>query len=266
MNSAKTWLEAAGIVLALWLLIREPAIFVMLVIIGGFIAIKLVLPSRRRRSLISRADFIIWQHADQLARRRAQLVRHDAYGKQILDKWLDEINHFTLHHIRPALTGREQMMLDRQRSSLMPMITADIEKAVSQRPAFVSFSPNFSPSEFEVFCAEQLRRSGWNAQVTQTSRDQGVDVIAEKNNVRVVLQCKLYSNPVGNKAVQEVVAGRAHERAQHGAVVTNSSYTSAAEELAFTNGILLLHYSDLLQLDSLLQRTPDLAAAADAQQ
>jgi restriction system protein len=53
-----------------------------------------------------------------------------------------------------------------------------------------------------------------------------------KNNVRVVLQCKLYGGPVGNKAVQEAAAGRAHERADFGIVVTNNRYTSAAEQLA----------------------------------
>jgi len=34
--------------------------------------------------------------------------------------------------------------------------------------------------------------------------------------------------------------------------ITNNGYTSAAEELARTNGILLLHYSDLTNLDMLL--------------
>ena len=77
-------------------------------------------------------------------------------------------------------------------------------------------------------------------------------MIAQKDDIRVVLQCKLYSAPVGNKAVQEIVAGKAHEQAHHGDVVTNNRYTSAAEELASTNGVLLLHYSDLVKLEALL--------------
>jgi len=66
-------------------------------------------------------------------------------------------------------------------------------------PVLRTFSENMSPSDFEVFCAEELSRSGWAARVTTQSRDQGVDVVAEKAGIRVVLQCKLYSNPVGNK-------------------------------------------------------------------
>lgn len=199
---------------------------------------------------------MIRQHADQLARRRAQLVRQDAYGKPILDKWFAEIDHFTVEHIRPSLAVPEQSMLDSHRMEFVPLITARIEELVPKRPAIETFTDSMRPSEFETFCAEQLQKTGWNARITQTSRDQGVDVIAEKGEVRVVLQCKLYSSPVGNKAVQEIVAGRAHEQANYGAVVTNSTYTTPAEELAATNGILLLHYSDLPQLDALLHGAP----------
>ncbi|HLH07890.1 MAG TPA: restriction endonuclease [Terriglobales bacterium] len=116
-----------------------------------------------------------------------------------------------------------------------------------------TFSEEMSPSEFEAFCAEELRRNGWQARVTLQSRDQGVDVIAEKNGIRVVLQCKLYSSPVGNHAVQEAAAARAHEQAHFGIVVSNHRYTEPAQQLAATNGILLLHYRDLPGLDSALR-------------
>ena len=86
------------------------------------------------------------------------------------------------------------------------------------------------------------------------SRDQGVDVVAEKDDVRVVIQCKKYARPVGNKSVQEVAAARAHEQARYGIVVTNNRYTPAAEQLASTNGILLLHYSDLQNLHNLIEK------------
>jgi len=109
-----------------------------------------------------------------------------------------------------------------------------------------------SPSEFEVFCAEELKRGGWNAHGSKVGRDQGVDVVGENNGARLVLQCKLYSQPVGNEAVQEVVAAKMDERAQHGAVVTNNRFTTAAQQLATSNGVLLLHYSDLREIESLL--------------
>jgi HJR/Mrr/RecB family endonuclease len=121
-------------------------------------------------------------------------------------------------------------------------------------PAYQAFSDAMTPTEFETFCAEELKRAGWDARVTMQSRDQGVDVIAEKERVRVVLQCKLYSRPVGNKSVQEAAAAKAHERAHYGAVVTNNRYTPAAAQLAATNKILLLHYRDLRDLDGILKK------------
>ena len=88
-------------------------------------------------------------------------------------------------------------------------------------------------------------------------------MIAERAGKRVVLQCKLYSGPVGNGAVQEIAAGRAHERADFGAVVTNSRYTAPAEQLAATNSILLLHYRDLLRLEEMLPTRPGSASVVD---
>ncbi len=90
-----------------------------------------------------------------------------------------------------------------------------------------------------------------------------MDVVAEKNHVRVVLQCKLYKRPVGNKAVQEAAAARAHERANFGFVVSNSKYTQDAEQLASTNSILLLHYSDLRNLDALIRPTSPVSAVPE---
>lgn len=46
-----------------------------------------------------------------------------------------------------------------------------------------------TPAAFEIFCAETLRTYGWEVLVTPLCRDQGVDVIAQKNGVRVVLCC-----------------------------------------------------------------------------
>lgn len=63
------------------------------------------------------------------------------------------------------------------------------------------------------------------------------------------IQCKLYSAPVGNKAVQEVHAGKAHYQCDVGVVATNSTFTKAAVELAETTDTLLWDREELLRLD-----------------
>jgi restriction system protein len=115
------------------------------------------------------------------------------------------------------------------------------------------FDHRMTPTEFEHYCARILTDHKWKALVTQASGDQGVDIVAEKPGVRIVLQCKKYSKPVGNRAVQEIVAGIAHRDAQRGVVVATSGYTKAAERLARSNNVLLLHYADLDRIDRLLR-------------
>jgi restriction system protein len=126
---------------------------------------------------------------------------------------------------------------------------------IYERIAEPQYRDAMTPEEFEHFCAAVLRRRGWSARVTQFSGDQGVDVVAEKRGLRIVVQCKKYSRPVGNRAVQEIVAAIAHENAGRGVVVATADYTPAARRLAASNNILLLRHNDLHRIDRLLARS-----------
>jgi restriction system protein len=159
----------------------------------------------------------VTKHSSALVRKREQLVRQDAYGKPLLNNWMKEISYFINEHIRPDLTPEEQLALGvTEQAQLAGTIYLWVEVERQKNSASFTFNGDMTPEEFERFCAEQLRRVGWRTHVTTQSRDQGVDVIAEKGGCRVVIQCKLYSQPVGNKAVQEITAARAHEQANYG--------------------------------------------------
>ena len=95
--------------------------------------------------------------------------------------------------------------------------------------------------DYEYVVADYLRSRGYHGvKVTKGSGDFGVDVIATKNGVKYAVQCKLYSSPVGVSAVQEVVAGKAYYRCKGAMVVTNSTFTAAAQKLADMNNVILL--------------------------
>ena len=49
----------------------------------------------------------------------------------------------------------------------------------------------------------------------------------------------MYKRQVGNSAVQEVVAAKAHYHANKAVVITNSKLTDKAKELALENDIFL---------------------------
>ena len=112
----------------------------------------------------------------------------------------------------------------------------------------VGFNPNALPSgghTFEEWVADSLKLFGWEARVTQGSGDQGVDVIASKEGKTVAIQCKLYSQPVGNKAVQEAFSGSTYYGADYAAVITNAGFTSSAKDLAISTKVILLSPEDI---------------------
>lgn len=122
------------------------------------------------------------------------------------------------------------------------------EKAEEATPQKISIDA-MSGTEFEHFCADILHINGYtNVRLTAGSGDQGVDIIAHKEEVKYAIQCKHYSSPVGNTPVQEVNAGKAIYNCHIGVVLTNSIFTKGAEELAKANNVLLWDRCKLYEL------------------
>ncbi len=95
--------------------------------------------------------------------------------------------------------------------------------------------------DYEYLVARYLKGHGYTGtKVTKGSGDFGVDIIAHKGGHKYAVQCKYYSNPVSVGAVQEAVAGKAYYGCDAAMVVTNSTFTKAARELARANGVILL--------------------------
>lgn len=95
--------------------------------------------------------------------------------------------------------------------------------------------------QYEEYVAKYLKRQGFsNIRVTKASGDYGADIVARKNLRKYAVQCKLYSNPVGLKAVQEVVGAKKHYGCKGAIVVTNNTFTKPAKTLAEENGVILI--------------------------
>ncbi|MGG3920247.1 restriction endonuclease [Parageobacillus thermoglucosidasius] len=96
-----------------------------------------------------------------------------------------------------------------------------------------------SGKEFEEFIYELFKKMGYTVNLTPESGDQGIDIIAVKNGLRIGIQTKCYSNSVSNKAIQEVVAGIKYYGLEKAIVVTNNYFTKSAIELALANEVVL---------------------------
>ena len=187
-----------------------------------------------------------------LVGRRAQLLLDDAYGTPQPARWHKEVRQFFESKVIPHLTRSEKALLNKKSDKWTRLVDDRVCAATDHDPAFGEYHPEMSGSEFETFCAEELKRIGWDARVTKQSGDQGVDIVAQKNGLKLVLQCKRYNQPVGNAAVQEIATAKTHERAHFGAVVSNNRYTVPAQQLAKTSRIALLHFSDLKRIDAII--------------
>ena len=99
--------------------------------------------------------------------------------------------------------------------------------------------------EFEEYLCAVLELNGYQCETTQDSNDYGADIIAKRGRLRCVVQAKRYKGKVGIKAVQEIVGAMNYYGATHGAVITNSTFTSQAEALAEKAGISLYDREDL---------------------
>ena len=225
----------------------------MAVVVGCSVVLVIWVQNERRNAARAKITALIQQHQAALGRRRRQTLRVDDYGNVIADAWVAEIKYFLDKVVTPALTNSERKVLDWDAVWVGDAIEKAAFEEHKSRAERSEYSDDLDPTEFEHHCANVLERDGWDARVTKASGDQGVDVIAERDSIRVVLQCKKYSGVVGNKAVQEVFAAKSHEDADYAAVVTNSSFSKSAKQLAATTGVILLHVDDLPDLWSIVQ-------------
>ena len=76
-----------------------------------------------------------------------------------------------------------------------------------------------------------FQRMGYRTEVVGASgSDFGADLVIEKSGIKIAVQAKNYERGrVGNDAVQQVIAGATYYDCKAALVVTNVSYTKAAQ-------------------------------------
>lgn len=99
---------------------------------------------------------------------------------------------------------------------------------------------------FEYFCADLLQIEGFkNIEVTKASCDNGVDIVATKNNKKYIFQCKCISHTCSNKAVQEIISANTIYHADKMCVICNTSFSDSAKMLANQNGVEMMSIGNI---------------------
>jgi len=236
---------------------------------------------------IKRLHILKWlesrSYGDKLALKRRQLIYKDEYGDYCFDDWFRESARFAKKHVFTIAFELDRDISEKYKvyaeklnlsQSLLinkfptdkfeeDLVVEDLQDSLDEcidiyasasGPEIeeLSLDDVDDPYTYESAVSDIFTNLGWNGYATPSSGDQGADVIAEKNGRRLIIQCKLYSSPVGNKAVQEVAAAAGYYEADISAVVTNSTFTKSAKQLAESLGVFLLHHSQIEAFDDLL--------------
>ena len=186
-----------------------------------------------------RLDAAIDKHYPTLSRIFRQAIVVDEYGTVVQDNRKAEAAYFL---------KSQKIKLKSMTKGLATQYIKDALDAKKAANIQSGFNPDILPVdglEFEAWVADGLRQFGWDAYATQGSGDQGIDVIAKRDGISIAIQCKLYSKPVGNKAVQEALAGAQYAGMDFAAVLTNAGYTRNAIELASATNVILLSQYDI---------------------
>ena len=241
--------------------ISSGLIFILLLayLIGTLNKARKVLKLIKKKNLLDKQiDELINHHIKALALKYKQTVKQDEYGNVFYDQWETAIRYFIKNVLCKNSDIKNHLAREAHFKELKQRITSAVivyeQKGVNSDFKNINVE-HLSPIDFEHYCADILKANGWKAKVTQASSDQGIDIIAEYKNIHVAFQCKKYSSPVGNQAVQQIIAGKQYIRADIAAVISNARYTASAKQLADSTGVHLLHYSELKRFKDLLLKS-----------
>ena len=198
------------------------------------------------RKLPKDFEAIIEENFKVVAGAYRKSVTSNAFGKKNYDKFLPQLQEYLTDNskIVDRLDREFGLDLTPDEDALDNYIQI-IETKINESDSKFDYSDEMDPYDYEHLCAEEFKKNKWDAEATQGSSDQGVDVIATKDTRTLVAQCKRFMKPVGNKAVQEIVAGMKYYEATEGVVIAPNGYTNSAKNLAEANNIKLIHHSEI---------------------
>ena len=185
----------------------------------------------------------VHRHRTTLERNLQRAIKKNDYGALVEDRTNEALAEFF------ASIDLSSSLIDEVEAGELVFEQLDFKKNIDREIGFDPANLPFDGHAFERWVAEALEGYGWEAEITRGSGDQGIDVLARKDGKSVGLQCKLYSNAVGNKAVQEAHAGKAYHNVEAVGVLTNAPFTASARELAQATGVHLLSHYDIPTLD-----------------
>jgi hypothetical protein len=114
---------------------------------------------------------------------------------------------------------------------------------------------SYSPRDFEKLIGELLLEFGFEVELTQKSKDGGIDLLCaikkEGSSETMIVECKRYSDHVGVQLVRQLVGANAEWNADKMVYVAVSGYTKSAEKFALvptnTKSLTLISGEEIIE-------------------
>lgn len=103
-------------------------------------------------------------------------------------------------------------------------------------------------TQFELYLTELFKKLGYKTLHNGKAGDQGADLILKKGNYIYAVQAKFYTDKLSNTPIQEIVGALKYYNANQGVVITNSTFTKGAQDLAKANNVILIDGTNLKKL------------------
>ena len=183
----------------------------------------------------------VWVRRVVIPKRKAEEERKQ-HLQQRLEQQEEERRRKREQREEEARRKHEQLEEERRREE---QERAEQIEALLERDTFRDSVSYMTGTQFENFMANVFDKKGYDVLTTPSSGDQGVDLLLTIDERKVAVQLKRYTGPVGNAAVQAVVAGMFHYKAKEAWVITTSTFTKSARQLAKSNRVRLIDGREL---------------------
>ncbi len=132
--------------------------------------------------------------------------------------------------------------------TLLSWLKRRIKAIFGKKPKYsLEMFETMTGKQFEGAIQDILESKGYKTK-TLPWNDYGADLIAEKEGIKLAIQCKRYSTQVGLHAIQEAFTGCRYYNCDKAWVITNSSFTFQAESMAEKCGVRTINSRGLENL------------------
>jgi hypothetical protein len=175
----------------------------------------------------------------------AEAFRHSAGGlmKRVANSITGNSAYQKYIRYQTALRNYEKALTDYHRLTAERASSEQQRQRQAEQDAWLAWDGWV----FERQLAELLRQEGWISTATRGSGDEGVDLILTAGQVKVVVQCKAHSKPIGPGPVRELFGTLVHQGATEAWLVSTAGFSSAARAWAAGKNIRLLTISEILR-------------------